>query len=1008
MTRTDEHTDTAPPGSIRTPDQRVRVFVSSTLGELATERAAARNAIEQLRLTPVMFELGARPHPPQALYRSYLAQSDVFVGIYWQRYGWVAPHMDISGLEDELRLSDGMPRLIYVKRPAPEMEQGLADMLGRLAGDAGPSYKPFADAEELERLLLDDLSLLLAERFVRVDASASPTSRACNLPAPTSSFVGRRTELEELHRLLERDVVRLITLVGPGGTGKTRLAIEVARAELEQFEHGVCFVGLASERSEDDAFAAIALALEVGGAASDTPLERIERDLAGRAVLLVLDNVEQVVGIGPGLVHLLERCPRVKMLVTSREALRLVAEHVYPVPVLSQPDAAAQDLTLDDVLASEAGRLFVDRVTAVGTSFAPTDRDAADIAAICDRLDGLPLALELAAARIKLLSIAELRQRLDRRLDVLADGARDRPSRQRTMRDAIAWSVELLSDEERLVFLLLSVFAGGRLDDIEATLRRLPAVGDADLVETLGALVDKSLVRVAPGADRRPRFSMLQTVRDYAAEQLAGSEPSAADALNAHARHYAAVANDIHRRLTSADRSELLAVLGDELGNLRAAWHHFVERRDVARLDDLLAPLWGYHESRGDYRAAVALGDDLLDALGHLPASDERLHDELAVRATLARTQLAVLGFTPEAERVMAETLDRFDATPTTHQRFATLRSLAALQLWRSDFERATATSQELMSIAEAERSAAMLLDAHLMSCISDTWPRDLRAAVDDVDRAVAYFEATTSGFVDFRVGPNPGVVANAVSSLLRWSAGAPDASSASMRRALDLAEELDHPYSIAFALHHAALLDLWRSDIASVRAHTDASLRLADAHGYPIWRALAIILDGAAGVEDGPPAAAVASMEDGFALYERLQTPPIFWPALLAIRARAHSLAGDIPGALALVEEARQALGGDHPAAADVAIAHGDVLLAAAEPDVDGARRRFEDAAERAARRYARMTQLEALTRLANLDGDASGGTARQRLRDLYETFTEGFATPQLLAAAAAGIDPP
>src|SRR5689334_5970523 len=181
---------------IRTPDQRLRVFISSTLGELADERHAARAAVEQLRLTPVMFELGARPHPPRALYRSYLEQSDVFVAIYWQRYGWVAPDMEISGLEDELLLSEGMPRLVYVKRPAPDKEPRLAAMLERLQGEDSTSYKPFRDADELHDLLLDDLAIMLAERFA--GAAAVPEQRPShNLPAQTSSFLGRAAELAQ-------------------------------------------------------------------------------------------------------------------------------------------------------------------------------------------------------------------------------------------------------------------------------------------------------------------------------------------------------------------------------------------------------------------------------------------------------------------------------------------------------------------------------------------------------------------------------------------------------------------------------------------------------------------------------------------------------------------------------------------------------------------------------------------------------------------------------------------
>jgi hypothetical protein len=196
----------------------LRVFVSSTLGELADERLAVRSSVEQLRLTPVMFELGARPHPPRALYRSYLAQSDVFVGIYWQRYGWIAPDMEISGLEDEFVLSEGMPRLLYFKQPAPDIEPGLTAMIDRLQSGASASYKLFRDADELHDLLLDDLAILLAERF-----DAPPTEAAAdseprhNLPAQASTFLGRETELRDLHDTIGDPEVRLITLTGPGG-----------------------------------------------------------------------------------------------------------------------------------------------------------------------------------------------------------------------------------------------------------------------------------------------------------------------------------------------------------------------------------------------------------------------------------------------------------------------------------------------------------------------------------------------------------------------------------------------------------------------------------------------------------------------------------------------------------------------------------------------------------------------------------------------------------------------
>jgi hypothetical protein len=213
---------------ILTPDQRVRVFVSSTLEELADERAAVRRAVESLHLAPVMFELGARPHPPRSLYRSYLEQSHVFVGLYWQRYGWVAPGTEVSGIEDEYLLSEGKPRLVYVKRPAPATEERLAALLDRIRTEGDVSYRAFGTAAELERLVADDLAILLSETFqwrgsLATDDEADPRLR---LPTAPTRFVGRTDELTELRELLGRE--RLVTLTGPGGVGKTRLALHLA------------------------------------------------------------------------------------------------------------------------------------------------------------------------------------------------------------------------------------------------------------------------------------------------------------------------------------------------------------------------------------------------------------------------------------------------------------------------------------------------------------------------------------------------------------------------------------------------------------------------------------------------------------------------------------------------------------------------------------------------------------------------------------------------------------
>jgi predicted ATPase len=702
-------------------------------------------------------------------------------------------------------------------------------------------------------------------------------------------------------------------------------------------------------------------------------------------------------------VELLERCPRLKLLVTSREVLRVSAEHVFPVPVLTLPPADLPDPSLADVLTSESGRLFVERASAVGSGFTPAAQDAADIAAICHRLDGLPLALELAAARVRIFSLPELRAGLERRLDLLTGGAGDRPSRQRTLRDAIEWSEGLLTEDERTVFWLFSVFADGRLGDVGETLRDLPAAGGIDVVEALSSLLDKNLVQASPGADGRPRFSMLQTIREYAAERLARFPELEASAREAHAAHYARQALDLHRRLTSSDRRTGLTAVAADLDNLRTAWQHCAERHDVARLDDLIAPLWGYHEARGDYRTILVLGEELLTALTALPESEQRRNDELALRANLARTRLVVRGFGPDTERALVEILERLEAAATAPQRFPTLRSLASLQLWRGDFERGSTTARELMTIAERDSDPALLTEAHITRCLSSSWLHDVPAAIEDTDRAAASFETLRSDFVAFRVGPSPGVVAHAIAGLLRWTAGLPDSAARSAERALRLADELAHPYSKAFALHHAALLDLWRADLAAVEARAEESRRLAEAHDYGIWRALALVFQGAARVGVGRTDTGLAGMEQGFGLYQQLSTPPIFWPSLLAIRATAHASAGDTSRALALIEDGWASLTKGHPAAAEVALAHGDILLRGPTPAVDAAGTLFEQAAGLSAARRARMLELQARTRLATLEaGGPVDDQALPRLRELYESFVEGHDTPPLKVAAA------
>ncbi len=227
---------------IRTPDQRLRIFISSTLGELAAERIAVRAAIERLHLAPVMFEDGARPHAPRSLYRAYLDQSHVFVGIYWQRYGWIAPGEDVSGLEDEYRLAGDRPRLLYIKEPAPQREERLGALIGQFEAHDQASYKRFTSIDQLVGLIERDLALLLSERFEAATARASAPPPAAT-PVPLTKTHGRHSEIRAVQELLASGT-RLLTLTGPGGVGKTRLAQAAALSLAADYPDGISFVPL--------------------------------------------------------------------------------------------------------------------------------------------------------------------------------------------------------------------------------------------------------------------------------------------------------------------------------------------------------------------------------------------------------------------------------------------------------------------------------------------------------------------------------------------------------------------------------------------------------------------------------------------------------------------------------------------------------------------------------------------------------------------------------------------
>ena len=513
---------------IRTPDQRVRVFVSSTLGELAAERRAVTAAITRLRLTPVLFELGARPYAPQDLYRAYLQQSDVFVGIYAESYGWVAPGMEVSGLEDEYRLSAGKPRLIYLKQ-AVRREPRLTSFLEAIEADGVVSYRLYKDADELASLVVDDLALLLTERFVSPPA-AEPVAP---LPASRWPLIDRVEELRVVTGLLRQADVGLVTLTGPGGVGKTTLALAAAHAVAEQFADGVAFVSLETLTDNSLVRQTIAQQLRVPPVAGQTVEESLLAFFGPRQMLLLVDNVDRLLVVAaPFAEQALKQSPGLTVLATSREPLRLRGEKVVPVAPLALPEAGVPD---------DPGRLAavpsVDFFLACARDAKPdfrlTDANAAAVAEICRRLDGLPLALQLAAARLTVLTPGALMERLEQYcLPLLTRGPRDLPERQQTLRGAIAWSYDTLGATEQRLLRQLGVFVGGfTLEEVEALVDGGP--DDLDPLEAISTLVGRSVVFVQLPDEATPCFGMLETIREFALEQLEAS----GEAARARQRH---------------------------------------------------------------------------------------------------------------------------------------------------------------------------------------------------------------------------------------------------------------------------------------------------------------------------------------------------------------------------------------------------------------------------------------------------------------------------------------
>ena len=418
-----------------------------------------------------------------------------------------------------------------------------------------------------------------------------------NLPAQVTSFIGRQREIVEVQNLLGDN--RLLTLSGPPGTGKTRLALQVASQMLHLFQDGVFFVELAPISDPQFVPITIAQVFNFGESGSGSLVENLKHYLGNKQLLLVLDNYEQIIETAPLVGDLLSAAPELKILVTSRQVLKIYGEQEYLVPPLRVPDIESLN-DLRSLSQNESVDLFCQRAQAVKPDFTLSKENVTTVAEICDRLDGLPLAIELAAARIKLLSPKMIRDRLDRRLETLIGGARDLPSRLQTLRGTIDWSYDLLDQEEKVLLARLSVFQGGRT--IEAA-EAICAPGlSISVMSGIESLLNKSLLYQDKRHQREPRFIMLETIHEYAREKLTESG-EARELQRGHAIYFTGLAEQAETELAGTKQAYWFECLRSEHDNLRTALAFAVkhgEKELSLRIVGALQDFWFYSGHVGE------------------------------------------------------------------------------------------------------------------------------------------------------------------------------------------------------------------------------------------------------------------------------------------------------------------------------------------------------------------------------------------------------------------------
>lgn len=615
--------------------------------------------------------------------------------------------------------------------PRPETMRMLADALS-LPDDQRADFFQAARPELWVRP--ED-----AEERVDRALSQAQLPRVRSLPIPPTQLIGREDVVARIRELLGELDVRLITLTGQGGVGKTRLGIAVAERAAADFLDGVAFVDLSPLAQPDLVATAIAEALGITSVARRPMVDTLALALEPRSILLVVDNFEHLLSAATVIADLLRACRNVKFVVTSRERLHLRGEHVVPVRPLALPPSSIEweNAPLSDVATIPAVQLFLNQAQEVSFGFGLTGDNAPLVSEICRRLDGLPLAIELAASRIRILSPAALLTRLDRRLPALTEGARDAPARQQTMRDTIGWSYDLLSPEEQALFRRLAVFSGGISPAAAAAIASVPNELEIDPLSGLESLAEKSLVNEVSGPLGRPTFTMLEIIREYAQDRLAvAREESAARAAHARWFHDLAVEAEGNLRF-GKDQFAWFAEIDHELGNLRAAmtWYQSIGNgADLVRMVTALDEYWFSHSLYREFMQWLAAGRSLQPVLDPVVDGWARCLESSAAR---------LLDDLETSRRAIAEALEVAETVADPFLQARALFGSALLSLWENDHRRKLELCQE--ALPHFQTAGAMNYVALMLVEIGRAYQQlgESANAAASVDQGIALMRTT-------------------------------------------------------------------------------------------------------------------------------------------------------------------------------------------------------------------------------------------------------------------------